>query len=365
MKNRSHVYFCDWVHRKKKRAPLKGYISLTYSCDLNCIHCFCKGSEDRKRELPAKGWKEILDGLREEGCLWLVFTGGDPLVRPDFLELYDYARRKGFIVTIYTGAHALTERIISHLAASPPESVEITLNGITADVYEEITQVKGSFARTMRNIGRLFDEKIPFMIKTNCMKQNQHQIGRIKAFADGLPGAPDRKKHRFQYDPMILPRLNGDLAPTKLRLTFEEIEDVRRQDKDMWKKYCEGAPSGKRARRPAKDKDREHLYHCEKWKTGFTIDPFGFLKMCPLTRRFGVDLKQVPFRQGFYEEFPKLLKEKFKTKSRCRSCRLRPLCGICPATSFLETGDEEAPAAYYCGMAEKAFRRMNDPSIVS
>ena len=121
---------------KKEHYPWSGHIDLTYRCNLNCIHCYCKGSEDKDKELSTAEWKKILDEIHREGCIWLTFSGGDPLVRDDFLELYSYAKKKGFIITIFTNGHEVSKKVVNHLVKSPPFSMEITLNGITTNTYD-------------------------------------------------------------------------------------------------------------------------------------------------------------------------------------------------------------------------------------
>ena len=74
--------------------------------------------------------------------------------------------------------------------------------------------------------------------------------------------------------------------------------------------------------------------------------------------KFSIDLKTTPFREGFYNVFPRLLKERFKTDSKCKDCSLRPICYHCPARAFLETGDEESPVEYFCQLAKAAGEEM-------
>ena len=136
MKKLQRGYFFYKLYNKKEHHPFRGQIELTYRCNLNCIHCYCKGIEDK--ELTTEEWKKILDVLQKEGCLHLCFTGGEPLIRDDFLEIYSYAKTKGFIITLFTNGQALTAKIINYLVKSPPMAIEITLNGITQRSIEEI-----------------------------------------------------------------------------------------------------------------------------------------------------------------------------------------------------------------------------------
>ena len=354
MKDISLGYFYDRLRNKKEHYPSSAQIELTYRCNLNCIHCYCKGSEDKNKELTTKQWKKIIDEIHKEGCLEITFTGGEPLIREDFLEIYAYAKEKGFIITLFTNGQALTDEIISYLVNSPLSSIEITLNGITKDTYEAITQVEGSHPKIIKTINILKDKKLPLVLKTNCLKQNKHEVGKIKAFTEELLGKPSANRYRFHYDPMIYPRLDGDKTPTNFRLSFVEILEVQKQDADIWKEYQEGLHSDL----PDFERDRNFLYRCNSWMSKFFISPYGRLKFCGSSDKFSIDLKTTSFKEGFYKIFPKLLNEKFKSNSKCRDCRLRSVCYHCPARAYLETGDEEAPVEYYCHLAKETAKQM-------
>lgn len=344
------------LFNKREIAPLSAQIEFTYRCNFNCVHCFCKGSEDKNKELTTQEWKRILDELSKEGCLCLAFTGGEPLVREDFLEIYAYAASKGFIITLFTNAYGLTKKIIENLTKYPFYSIEITLNGITKETYEAITQVPGSFSKVTENIKTLAKRGFPLILKTNCLKQNKHQIGKIKQWTEKLLGKSSENKYRFKYDPMISPRLNGDKTPCDFRLSFEELLEVKRQDPDIWKEYQRGLHSSL----PSLKRDKAFLYCCTAWFNQFFINPYGRLKFCLFSDKFSVDLKISSFKKGFYREFPKLLNEKFKSTSKCKDCSLRTICYNCPARAFLETGDEESAVEYFCKLANATLKCVKD-----
>ena len=350
MKERSYSSFFSSVYaRQKKRRPLQGQIELTYRCNLDCIHCYAKGVENSPEELTTKQLKNILDQIAGQGCINLCLTGGEPLLRHDFPEIYSYAKKKGFLITIFTNGLFLTKESIDLFRKQPPFSIEITVNGITKDTYETITQTPGSFETLMDNLSLAAESGLPLIIKTNCLRQNKDEIGRIKEWTEGLLGKPLNNKHHFKYDPMIYPRLNGDKTPTTFRLSFDELKDLRKQDIDIWEEYQRRLSS----EQPDLGRDKRFLYRCTAWVEQFFINPYGRLKFCQFSDKFSVDLKTTSFRQGFYQAFPALLSQEFKTGSKCKDCSLRPLCYHCPARASLETGDEEAPVEYYCRLARK------------
>lgn len=357
---------------KKEHYPWSGQIELTYRCYLECAHCYCKGIVSAKRdcfvglrpprndtsELTTQEWKNILDKIQQEGCLYLTFTGGDPLIREDFLEIYSYAKNKGFIITLFTSGQGLSKKIIDYLVQSPPFSIEITLNGITKPTYESITQVKGSFEKIIGVIKALAKTKLKLILKSNCLKQNKGEVAKVKAFAEELLGKPAERKYRFKYDPMLYPRLNGDNTPCQYRLSFAELHRLRKEDPDIWEEYQKGLHSDF----PDLKRDNGFLYHCNSWMNQFFIDPFGRLKFCMFSDKFSVDLKTASFKEVFYRWPSQILNERFKTSSKCSGCSLRPLCYHCPARAYLETGDEESPVPYYCEMAERMTKQMSQVS---
>jgi len=357
MKN---ISFANFYTKIKNRSylPLYGHIDLTYRCNLDCIHCYCKGSEDIDRELSTEEWKLIIDEIHKEGCIYLAFSGGEPFIKDDFLEIYSYAKRKGFIITIFTNGQHLPEDAIKYLIKLPPFSLEITLNGVTKKTYELVTRVSGSFEKVMKTIRLLKEEKIPLKLKSNCLIQNKNEVAKIKKFTDEFLGRPSKRTYYFKYDSMIYPRLNGDKKPCNYRLSVNELLKIKGQDKDFWNEFKKSF----HCEYPILSRKKDFLYQCNAWINQFFVDPYGGLKFCQFSNKFSIDLKTTPFKVGFFEVFPQLLRERFNTNSKCRDCHLRPICFYCPARAFLETGNEEGPVDYYCELA-KSMERVKEEIV--
>jgi radical SAM protein with 4Fe4S-binding SPASM domain len=348
MKSCKTEYFYKKIHQKDIVFPFDAIFELTYRCNLNCLHCYCQGSENKGLELSRQEIKRTLDELHQAGCIWLIFTGGEPLIREDFLEIYAYAKEKGFITGIFSNGQLFSRKIINYLAKSPPSAIEITLNGITKKVYEEVTQVNGSFPQVIYAIKLLKKAGLPLIIKTNFLKQNKNEIPLIKEWVEKNLGKPF-PQHYFKYDPLIYPRLDGDTAPCAFRLSFQEVADILKKDQDMWRQYNEELHKGY----PDFQRERDCLYQCNSWKNQFYINPFGRLKFCLFTEKFSQDLRGISFKKGFYQMVSQVSAEKFKASSECRFCEFRPICSWCPGRAYLETGNEEKPVSYYCQMAKE------------
>lgn len=337
----------------QRNKPANGQIDLTYRCDYNCLHCYCKGSENVGRELTTVEVKKVLDEIHTAGCFWLTLTGGDPLIRPDFKEIYAYAKQKGFIITVLTNGYRLNHKLADYFAKYPPLSIDITVNSLDKLIYEKIVGFSGdALTRVLDNIQYASRKGISMIIKANVLKENKNQIGKIKRWAHNLPGKSKENLFNFRYDNVIYPRLNGDLAPCRHRVDQKELSVVHGLDPDIKK----DRRSYLKREFPSGEIPHRSLYFCNTFQNNFFIDPFGRLRFCPHTDKFSVDLRKVSFEQGFYKEFPKLTTVKFKTDSPCRTCRLRGMCYSCPAAALAETGSEEKPVEYFCRMAHQSAK---------
>ena len=323
-----------------RRGPLGGAIELTYRCNLNCIHCYSKGRETE--ELNTLQWKKILDEIHKEGCLWLTVTGGEPLLRKDFLEIYNYAYSKGLLISIFTNATLLSQKVLDFLNGHRPFCIEISLYGISKQVYESVTRLTGSFQKVRDNISRLLEINMPLVLKTVGLKQNKDEILKVKAFTERLLG-----KKRFKFDSLVLPRLDGDTAPCQYRLSIEEILKIENSDMDMLSQRKEQMHVPFELIR-----SQEFLYQCNAPLSNFFINPQGRLQFCHLSSKYSSNLTKESFKDGFYQKFPKLMQERFSAHSKCMTCSLRKDCYFCPARSYLETGAQEGPVEYYCELAK-------------
>src|SRR4030042_3273966 len=89
-----------------RRIPTDGSIEVTARCNLRCVHCYINlplnDHAAQEKELSYKEFCNIIDQIVDEGCLWLLLTGGEPFIRQDFLDIYTYAKKKGMLITIFT-----------------------------------------------------------------------------------------------------------------------------------------------------------------------------------------------------------------------------------------------------------------------
>ena len=198
------------MHRA--RAPLHASVEVTRRCPLTCAHCYNNlpmgDVAARAQEMSLDEHRRLLDELSAAGCLWLLYTGGEIFARRDFLDIYTEARRRGFLITLFTNGTLISEGVADHLARFRPFAIEITLYGRTRETYERLTGVRGSFDRCLRGIHLLRERELPLALKTVAVTTNRHELAEMQAFADEL-GVP------FKSDSMINPRLDCAQSPDR------------------------------------------------------------------------------------------------------------------------------------------------------
>lgn len=336
------LQYCDFsfdVHQKKWQSnqPNACQFELTFACPLHCNYCYtdCYNNQRNiKKELKTKCVLQILDKVYNSGVLWLSFTGGDPLARRDFPEIYRYAIKKGFIVTLFTSGTLITEKIADYLEDLRPFCVELTLNALTKSIHEVISGVTGSFEKAMSGISRLKKRNIPFKIKTQVTKHNVRELDRIKKFVEDL----DLK---FRPNFILYPRLNKDLSPCQFRIAPEEALEAMR----ALKLQIQGHEGGVVDRL-----SNSNLFRCAAGQDTFNIDPYGNMFLCPTVRLPSTNLLKDSITDGF-ELFKHIKARNFKGPSRCATCPIWHICSSCPGIAALESGEEDTPLDYFCRLA--------------
>lgn len=334
----SYSNFSEELHSKAliKKVPVDGTFEITFHCNLKCSHCYCV-VDPQKKELSFNEIKHIIDQLVDAGCLWLLISGGEPLLRKDFLDIYTYAKKKGLLINLFTNGTLITPKIADHLQALKPFCVEITLYGRTKETYEKVTGVPGSYERCLNGIRLLMERNIPLKLKMAVTTVNQHELAAVRSYAEALG-------LEFRFDPVINPKVDGSKDPCKLRISPEEVValDLGNQKRIVaWEKIIDKF----KRERP------DHLFTCGGGLSSFLIDPYGELQLCVLYRKPSYKILEGSFKDGWEKFFPELRAQKILEDNKCFRCKEFIVCESCPGWSFLEHDDSEYPVDYLCKIA--------------
>jgi radical SAM protein with 4Fe4S-binding SPASM domain len=328
----------------EKRLPYMGALELTYRCNQACCHCYCNlGSGDKRKadELATQEIKNILDEAADAGCLWLLLTGGEVLLREDFREIYIYSLKRGMLVEVFTNATLIDERAASLFAEFPPLGIDISFYGSDPSLHDRISGVSGSFRKTMDGLAWLKRFKVKFSLKTVLMAINHADLANMRALAKGL-GA------EFRYDTLICPRTDGGMSPVRYRLSPGELA---RLDLDEDYETCEKIFRG------FWNKDPERALTCGAGVFAFNINPYGVLSPCTMFGCF-----QYPLRDSSFADCWKRLTADYGKRqddfidNECRSCSMLLICSNCPAWSEIEAKSLNKKVDYICEYAKTLER---------
>lgn len=342
------------LHRRAaaQRRPVNGTFELTERCNLACRMCYvCQSPGDtalRAKELSAAAWLELARQAVDSGMVFLLLTGGEVFLRPDFFELYTPLTRLGLVLTLFTNGTLITEAVAARLAEAPPNRTEVTLYGATAATYEAVTGVPGSYARCCAGIEALVKQRVPLGLKSTLTRQNVGELDAMRRMAHdwGLP---------FSAAWLISGRRDGATSDaTACRLSAVDCVALEATDRASATEWTEAA-----LRESSLSQDRN--FYCQAGRAAFVVDSSGELNACldlpsPAARPI-----EIGFRAA-WEQLQRYVDSAPPPAPLCAACDVRAYCPRCPAWSQLETGTLTEPVPYLCEIARARKERYVQPA---
>ncbi len=341
----------EYLASKKVRAlprlPLQGTIDLTYRCNNDCRHCWLwlpVDAPEKKKELTFEEIRRIVDEARALGCREWSISGGEPMLREDFPEIFDHIARNSMDYTLNTNGTLITPRIARLMKRKGKKWV--ALYGATAEVHDHITRNPGSFEAFRRGVALLKEAGADFVVQIIPMKDNFHQYGEMEKLARSL--SPD---WRIGINWLYLsasgdPKKNDEIRAQ--RLTPAELDSLEKP----------GFTEHESCLCPGDD----HIFSsCIEARRDFHVDPYGQMSFCDKIKdpHLRFDLRKGSF-QRCWDEFIPALSDQIRGGGEylenCGSCKVRRDCSWCPAYAYLEHGRSSAKVDYLCGLAEDKKR---------
>lgn len=331
-----------------QQLPTSVTLELTYRCNLSCIHCYvcyhnCSNDHhdtyNPNLELNTNGVFKLLDKLEKFGIFHITLTGGDPLIREDFEEIYLYAKKKGFLITLFTNGILLNDHYKSLLSEFPPKNVEISIYGMTEKVHESITKCPGSYKLTFEAIDWFLKEGFNLHLKTVVLTINNHELNQMKEFA---------KKNMvpFRYTAIIYPHLLGSKEIYPYRLPIQEIVNYDIEDNER----RQGWNNILNEKKNQTDNRMGFLYNCKVLTNSFHINPFGIMSACHLSRKPNYDLVNGSVKEG-WEYLLSLREIRFDPSNKCARCKIYSICNQCPGWNQLERKADDDIIECLCKIA--------------
>ena len=211
----------------REHTPISGTFELTPLCNMNCRMCYIRMS---KEEMDARGtaksaaeWIEMGRVCTENGMLFLLLTGGEPFMRPDFKEIYTELKKLGLVISINSNGTMITEEVADWLKQDPPSKISITLYGGSNETYEKLCANPCGYDQAVRGILLLKERGINVEINASFTKFNAEDAETIFEFG---------KENGITVNPVsyMLPPVRSakdGVADDEVRFTAEEAGRIR------------------------------------------------------------------------------------------------------------------------------------------
>jgi MoaA/NifB/PqqE/SkfB family radical SAM enzyme len=354
------------VWKDLPRLPLDGSLDLTYRCNNACRHCWLWLSQDApqgREELSFAEIRRIVDEARQMGCQAWAISGGEPMLRPDFAEIFDYITRKSVHYKLNTNGTLITPAIARLLAGRGDKMV--ALYGATAEVHDQVTRNPGSFEAAMRGIAYLQEAGAGFIVQLVPMQANYHQYPEMLALADSLS-----PRHRVGAPWLWLSACrsearNRDIAAQRLDpATVLVLDEPYPADEALAVQDGNAAAPGVLSCSATRGDDRLFA-SCIAARRDFHIDPYGQMSFCCFIKDSALryNLRQGSFREAWEEFIPSLagaVRGGQEYRDNCGSCDLSRDCRWCAVYGYLEHGRYSAKVDYLCQVAAEARRFKED-----
>lgn len=336
------------------------YIYLTDECNLKCIHCWQSASASGTRKYASLRFdecKRFLDDVLTMGLKSITFSGGEPLLNPEFQEFAEYFHKNRIEMSMETNGMLLSDRKISDIIRDCKVYCAISLDGLHPETHNKHRGNPNAFKRTVESIKKLEQERIYYQLIIAVSKFNYHELIPLFDFVKehwkycnsfkinivtALGRGKGMAKKGLLFKSEELPEITEDIAPLVGKYPFKillHIDPAFFSFKNYLLKYSCGGNCG--------------------YKNALSILAGGDVSICSLGKQvdgytFGhvsaVDIKDVwennPFLKEIHEDVHT------KLKGICANCIFRKRCvGGCRAKALCDYGDFFAPQphcqAYY------------------
>lgn len=337
------------------RLPLDASFDLTYRCNNNCRHCWLRIAPDAKekeQELSFSEIKNIVNQSRMLGVRKWALSGGEPMLRQDFADIFDYITSYAISYSINTNGTFITPAIARLMQRKGNKMV--ALYGADAKTHDHITRNPGSYDATMRGFAYLKEAGAGFTVQLVPMRDNYHQFAQMVALAESLSrhyriGAP-----WLYLSSSADPAINAEIK--RQRLSPCAVIDLDKPSLSFEEKMEKETGCG-----IVKEGDAHLFAACIANRRNFHVDPYGKMGFCGFIKDPGLlyDLKQGTVEEAWEKFVPSLVDKVHGSKenqSNCAVCDKRKNCRWCPVYAYLEHGDYSRKIDYLCEVAEENKR---------
>lgn len=361
----------DYLFSKASRnkLPLSGTFELSPVCNFSCRMCYVRKTAPEVAASPRpiltlEQWLSIARQAREQGMLYLLLTGGEPLLWPHFWELYEELIKMGFLVSVNTNGSLIDDAAAERFQRLPPKRINITLYGANDDTYEALCGVKGVFSRVDHAVSALQSRGVAVKLNGTLTPYNICDLEALVDYAD-------QRKLILETTAYLFPPVRRDPSMTGVNQRFSPDEAARvhlrsfrlQYGEERFRAYRESIRKGV-IPPPGLDEScidpLDGKIRCRAGKAAFWITWDGWLTPCGMMPEPKVELLDRPFAEAWQELTG--ISEELTLSGVCAKCPNQQLCHCCAAMALAETGTVQGVPRYLCEMVA-ALRRLAEADL--
>lgn len=337
----------------EKGIPLSGSFELTSRCNLDCKMCYIhKRANDAKvlaDEKTTEEWIAIAKDFCKAGTLLLLLTGGEPLLRPDFKEIYSACRHMGLMVSVNTNGTLIDEDMVEFFKKDPPMRVNITLYGASAETYGALCGDPLAYEKVKRAILALKDAGIMVKVNFSVTPYNWKDAEAVYAFTKEHKLALQATSYMFppvracEHGCFKADRLTPE-ETAKAQIEYDRFRFTEKELKERWNAQLNGCNL------PDPDKECQELpterIRCRAGKTTFWVTWDGKIRPCGMMTEPSFELEPGKFEEAW--KHIRTAREEIMVPAKCSSCEIKHACDQCAAMCYAETGSFTDVPTYMC-----------------
>jgi radical SAM protein with 4Fe4S-binding SPASM domain len=325
--------------------PLSVQLDLTYRCNERCVHCYL--DHDDHGEMTTAEIKHLLDELASAGVFILTLSGGEIMLRKDFFEILEHARRLTFCVRLKTNAILIREREAQRIRTLGVDSIQVSVYSHRPEIHDAITKVPGSLKRSIAAIRFLKAQGLKVIIASVLMGQNSGDYPGVRALAVELGVG-------FTLDPTVTPKMDGDRSILSLNAGHAALKDLF-HDPDLVRdaeQFC-ALPTNA-------DADVLDDVPCSAGHTACYVSPYGDVYPCVQFPLPTGNVRRSRFLDIWQnsDALNEVRSIRLRDLPTCSHCNHVSACTRCPGLAYME-GNMRGPSTQDC---EKSYARTGVPS---
>ena len=327
--------------------PLAGNFELTARCNFHCKMCYVHQNADASRELTAQDWIDLGTTAAQNGMLFLLLTGGEPLLRKDFSEIYIAMKKLGLMVSINTNGSLISDDILELFAEYPPSRVNVSLYGGCDQTYQALCG-NPVYHSVTENIRKLRELNIGVKINCSVTPDNATDIQDIYAFGRKV-NAPVQAT-TYMFPPV---RINGkQYGDAPARFSAQQAAYHQLVCREQYMTAAQLAATANNIPQWDEDCGRGEFgpMRCRAGYTSFWVTWDGRILPCGMFPTDGHSVSSIGFEaawQATRQDVQAILLPR-----ECTGCSKRDQCTSCAASCLAESGDTRIKPQYICDMTQ-------------